>query len=129
VIQKSELKLNYLLPKSDLVTSVIQMRQAILQNQSENEVYPSDLRNLRDTRNLMMSNIPEQASFKEDEEDNEYMSGKKQRRVGRDGTSDKISDLGSVNMQSASVQQESRSQISNKVSKKPYSDVQEAHQG
>ena len=30
VIPKSELKLNYLLPKPDLVASVIQMRQAIL---------------------------------------------------------------------------------------------------
>jgi hypothetical protein len=34
VIPKSELKLNYLMPKPDLMTSVIQMRQAILQNQS-----------------------------------------------------------------------------------------------
>jgi hypothetical protein len=71
IIPKSELKLNYLLPKPDLITSVIQMRQAILQTQSQSQELDSRNLGLKDHRNLMMSNIPEQASFHEDEEEDE----------------------------------------------------------
>jgi hypothetical protein len=67
----------------------------------------------------MMTNIPEQSSFHEEEDEDKP----RYRRP------EKISDLRSAQVQSASVQNNSRSQISTKIIKKPASDVQEAHQG
>ena len=62
-IPKSELKLDYLKPKADLMASILQMRQQILQSQTttQNEIYSEN-------KNQLMSNIPEMASIIEDED-------------------------------------------------------------
>lgn len=103
-IPKSELKLDYLRPKADLMASILQMRQQILQNQTttQSEVYSKN-------RDQLMSNIPEMASYIEDDE--QQYKGSKNLRVEKE-----------FGMNASVLNTDARSQISNKYSSKAHSE-------